>query len=570
MSGPYRLPATAPARFGTDIDRSEPVGFRIGGRVHSGLYGDTLASALLAGGQSVIGVSPLLGRPRGLMALGLEDASPVALEGDAGPWSLIPGSEIAVREGLRAKGPGIGVETTLRRFTPPAAPDRRALPAAQQVLERLRRALPLPGPRLPPVEPPPFARVETCGVLVIGAGLAGLAAAAALRSAGVDVRMVEASRRPGGVADLYDGRIDGKPLSGWAKAQAARLQDRDALALSAAAISIEPDGSVLVVERDDPQRPGRISLKLVAASAVVLASGYRERPLVFAGNDRPGVLLATTVRALVRRNAVAPGARAVVATTGDEGYRTAIDLREAGVAVDFVLDAREDPQGPAVDMAKALGVPVSLSTVVTGVDYDEAKQRLTGVKTRNRFGEGATEGARTFEADALVVSGGLEARDELASLSGLRAENGLHLALSGPNAVDAISGGWAAATAAAAQLGATVAGSAPEVQMSVDEPCERLAPTPDQFSGAEAAETFVDFGADVTLADLARAAARRGAASAAVARRLGLGLGPDGGRLGGNLASAAFSALTGVGFAPPSPGRPTLSALAARAKLRDG
>lgn len=569
MSGPFRLPPTAPARFGALIDRAEPVGFRVGGRVHSGLYGDTLASALAAAGVMRLGSSPLLGRPRGLMALGLEDHVPMALEGDDGPWSLVSGAEITLREGLRARGAALGVETALRRFAPPSSPDRRALPAAQQMLERLRRALPLPGPRLPAVEPPPFARRETCGALVIGAGLAGLSAAAALRSAGVDVRVVEASARSGGTADLYDGRIDGRPLAQWAAAEAASLVDRDALTLCATALSIEPDGSVTIVERDDPQRPGRVSLKLVSAGAIVVATGWRERPLIFPGNDRPGVLLATTARALLRRHAVAPGARVLVATAGDEGHRTAIDLKEAGVAVELVLDARDDPQGPAVDMAKAIGAPVSLSTLAIGVDYDVGKDRLTGVRARNRFGEGATSNARVFEVDALIVSGGLAPRDELLRAAGLGAEHGVHDAHLGPNAVDAVAGGWAAGAAAAGQLGAEVAGSPPVVEAGADEPSEILVPEPAQFRSPGAASSFVDFGADITLADIARGAERRGAAPASVARRLGLGLGSDGGRLGADLPSIAFSALTGTRLRPPSPGRPTLSALAARAKLRD-
>lgn len=569
MSGPFRLPATAPARFGQSIDRTEPVGFRVGGRAQNGLYGDSLASALMASGVRTLGRSPLLGRPRGLMALGLEDDMPMALEGDRGAWSLVSGDEIGLREGLAARGGGTGVELALRRFTPPAAPDRRALPAIQQALERLRRALPLPGPRLPEPETPPFARRETCDALVIGAGLAGLAAAAALRSAGVDVRVAEASRRPGGIADLYDGRIDGRPFADWAAAEAAALRDRDALIPSATAVSIEPDGSVIVVARDDPQRPGRPSLRLISAGAIIVATGFRERPLVFPGNDRPGVILATAARAFLRRYAVAPGARVLVATSSDEGYRTAMDLREAGVAVDIVLDARADPQGPASDMAKALGTPVSLSTVVSGLDFDERRGELLGAQARNRFGEGAAAAARTLPADALVVSGGFAPRDELLQLSGLGAEDGVHAALGGPNAVGAVASGWAAGTAAAAQLGAAVARDEPVVEASLDEDGERIDPTPADFSSPGAASAFVDFGADVTLADLSRAAERRGPAGAAVARRLALGLGPDGGRLGADLPAAAFRALTGVDLPSPSPGRLTLAALAAIARLRE-
>ena len=222
MTGPFRLPGSAPARFGSAIDRTEPIGFRVGGRALSGLYGDTLASALMASGVQIHGASPLLGRPRGPMALGMEDALMRSLEGDAGPFAAIASSGLVLREGLRAHGGDRGVGQALRRFSPPAGPETRTLPAAQLALERLRRALPLPGPRLPALAPRIQTKHESCAVVVIGAGLAGLSAAAALRSAGLDVRVIEASSRAGGAADLYEGRIDGRPLAGLGDGQSRR------------------------------------------------------------------------------------------------------------------------------------------------------------------------------------------------------------------------------------------------------------------------------------------------------------------------------------------------------------
>lgn len=567
MTGPFRLSASAPARFGTAIDRTEPIGFRVGGRALSGLYGDTLASALMASGVQSHGTSPLLGRPRGLMALGIEDALMRSLEGDPGPFAAIASSELVLREGLRAQGADRGVGQALRRFSPPAGPETRTLPAGQLALERLRRALPLPGPRLPALAPRIQTKLESCAVVVIGAGLAGLAAAAALRSAGLDVRVIEASSRAGGVADLYDGRIDGRPFTDWTTAKAGELRDRGALLSRATAIDIAPDGTVTAIERPDPQRPGRVTLRLISANAVVVATGFRERPLIFADNDRPGVMLAQSARALLRRHAVAQGARALVATTCDEGYRAAMDLREAGVAVDFVLDARGDPDGPAVEMAKALGAPLSLSTVVTGVEYDPKKGGLVGVRTRNRYGEGASAGVRVLPADALIVSGGFVPRDELVRLTGLGAEQGVHVAFRGANAVDAVAGGWAAGAAAAAELGAAPSGQSPAVEASADDAGETQVLDPSSFRGVGAAASFVDFGADVTLADIARAVERRGASPQAIARRLGLALGPDGGRQSADLAELAFAALAGPALTlqGPAPTRATLGLMAARA-----
>lgn len=561
MSGPHRLTAP-PAGFGAQLDGAEPASFRFGGRNYTGCYGDTLASGLLAAGVSVWSASPRLGRPRGLMGLALDDAALLALGGDTGAWSAAPADEIVLREAMSA-----------RRVVPAGADaatltgGRTLLPAARGFLETLRRSLPLPAPRLAAPRSLPPARRDTCDVVVVGAGLAGLAAAAAARAAGLDARVVEASRYAGGVADLFEGRIDGRSLKAWADAQAAALGD--SLVTSATAIAIGADGAVTVVERTDANRPSDVALRMISAGAVVLATGCRERPLIFADNDRPGVLLSCAARALLRRQAIAPGERVVVATTSDDGYRTAVDLKQAGVEVELVLDARENPQGPAVDLAKAQGLPLSLFSVVTGVDYDPARGGLVGVRAQNRFGEGVSAGARTLAADALIVSGGFAPRDELARRCGLGEAQGVFVA-TGPDAADAIAGGWAAGTAAASRLGAEVNAAAPEVSATSDEPDDGVAGYLERLDPAFADAAFVDIGADVTAADVFAAAAVGASGPEALARRLGLGGGLDGGRLSADLPARLFATI-GSGRPPaPSPGRPTLGLLAARAGLRNG
>ena len=66
------------------------------------------------------------------------------------------------------------------------------------------------------------------------------------------------------------------------------------------------------------------------AREIVLATGAIERPIAFANNDRPGVMLATAVRGYVERYGVAPGQRGVVFTNNDDAYRTALTLQGRG------------------------------------------------------------------------------------------------------------------------------------------------------------------------------------------------------------------------------------------------
>ena len=64
-----------------------------------------------------------------------------------------------------------------------------------------------------------------------------------------------------------------------------------------------------------------------------MATGAHERPIVFADNDRPGIMLAASARDLLHRYGVLAGREAVVFTSNDSAYDAAVDLAAAGVAV---------------------------------------------------------------------------------------------------------------------------------------------------------------------------------------------------------------------------------------------
>ena len=104
-------------------------------------------------------------------------------------------------------------------------------------------------------------------------------------------------------------------------------------------------GYVLADERVADHTPGdgrpKHRLWRIRAGRIVTATGAIERPLSFAGNDIPGVMLASAVRDYVVNYAVSPGDRTVVVTNNDDAYRTAIALKEAGLDVPAILDARE-------------------------------------------------------------------------------------------------------------------------------------------------------------------------------------------------------------------------------------
>ena len=134
------------------------------------------------------------------------------------------------------------------------------------------------------------------------------------------------------------------------------------------------------------------------AREVVLATGAIECPLVFADNDRPGIMLADAARRYLNQYGVKIAERVVVVTAHDGAYRAALDLKDAGVHVDLIADLREDNFGPLPEAARAAGLRVATRAAIHEV---QGRGSVTAVRlAAHPFG------MRTFPCDALPMSGG--------------------------------------------------------------------------------------------------------------------------------------------------------------------
>ena len=133
----------------------------------------------------------------------------------------------------------------------------------------------------------------------------------------------------------------------------------------------------------------------VRAGRVVLATGAIERPLVFPGNDRPGIMLAAAARLYLHRYGVKVGRRVVIATADDSAYRAAIDLHAAGVTIAGIVDQRPAPSGEAVEAARALGIPIHAGMTIGST---EGRRRVHSVKLSN--------GNEIIPCDTILMSGG--------------------------------------------------------------------------------------------------------------------------------------------------------------------
>jgi sarcosine oxidase subunit alpha len=147
--------------------------------------------------------------------------------------------------------------------------------------------------------------------------------------------------------------------------------------------------------------PASALWRIRALGRIVSAIGAIERPLAFAGNDRPGVMLASAVRDFLVNWAVTPGDRVVVVANNDDAYRTALLLHRAGLVVPVILDARTSPDGELVRRARDAGIPVAPGR---GVAKVKGRSRITGVAVCAVAGEGTV--LEEVACDAVAMSGG--------------------------------------------------------------------------------------------------------------------------------------------------------------------
>ncbi len=171
------------------------------------------------------------------------------------------------------------------------------------------------------------------------------------------------------------------------------------------AAGVYDHGYVLADEKISDHTPGdgrpKHRLWRIRAARVIAATGAIERPLSFAGNDLPGVMLAAAVRDYVLNFGVSPGDRTVIVTNNDDAYRTAIALKEAGLEVPAIIDARTNATGALPEAARALGIRVETGR---GIAKVKGRRRVTGVAICLQAGEGAA--LEEIACDAVAMSGG--------------------------------------------------------------------------------------------------------------------------------------------------------------------
>ena len=536
------------------IDRSTALNFQFDGKEFSGHAGDTLASALIANDVHLMGRSFKYHRPRGVISAGSSEPNAL-VELREGPRkeANTRATLIELYDGLVAKSQNrwpslefdVGALNSIASAMFVAGFYYKTFMWPKSFWEKIyepiiRKAAGL-GVASKESDPDKYEKAYAhCDLLVVGSGPTGLMAALTAGRSGARVILADESAALGGSLVNENEEIGGMSGLAWAMATISELGSMPNLTLMprATIFGWYDDNIFGAVERvndhvlePSPYEPRQRYWRIMAKRAV-MATGAEERPIVFGGNDVPGVMLASAMRTYANRYAAAAGQSVVVFTNNNSGYRTARDMKTHGVHVEAIVDSRKESN------ADADGVRVLRGGAIVNVT---GGKRVTGVELADHRG---------ISCDALAMSGGWSPIVNLMCHRGAKPKWDERIVGFVPPDVG---GAFVAAGSAAGKMllsecladgarAGTLKGKASAIPKCRD---EAFAVTPLWWVKQSTGKAFVDYQNDSTAKDLPLAA-QEGYRDIELAKRYTTaGMATDQGKLGNVNAIAILAEATG-------------------------
>lgn len=522
------------------IDRNRAMHFTFDGRAMVGYHGDTLASALLANGQHLVARSIKYHRPRGIISAGLEEPSAlVTIDDGTGYTPNLKVTEVLLSDGLtvtsqnnwpnlhRDAGALLQLGSKMIRagfyyktFMWPRNAWHKTYSKIIRKAAGHGRIDPAPDPALYDK------RTRFCDVLVIGSGPAGLSAARTAAHSGATTIVIEQDQHLGGSLHHSDDHIEGVAAPEWAQDTSAAFTELSNVTVMSRTLAFGQydHGLIQAVETQPDSLNAKAILWKIRARRVILAAGAIERPPVFPDNDRPGIMLAASVRQYIRKYAVLPGRNAVVAVSDpDEHAKAFRTLQYAGINVQSLNDG----------------------DIILGT---RGTNRIRSVKIQTAAGK-----RRTLRCDLLCVSAGWMPTAHLFAHMGdkltFKGQTQCLIPPSGTGALYPVGGARgvlnlddciADGKAATHQVLGELELHKPKVWQQMD-----ATPQPIQIPNPTKGKAFVDLQNDVTLEDVAQAT-QEGYDDIELAKRYTtLGMGTDQGKTSWTNGILALSDITG-------------------------
>jgi sarcosine oxidase subunit alpha len=549
-----------PAPYGSLINREKVVQFEFESKTYQGFQGDSIASALAANNQTLLSRSFKYHRPRGALTMAGQDANTM-VQLPSNPNALADRELIS--EGLKVtgqnysgslekdRGQWIGL---FSRFLPvgfyyKAFFKPRGMWEKWAPLIRKKAGLGVINQQLAPSYYDK--QYKFFDVVVIGGGPAGMQAA--LESAVTDCEVLLVDENPSLGGSLNYSRFDVEGARG--KKQLDELLN---------AINEKPNISVMTGAVcngwfADNWLPiiAKKRLYKVRAKQTIMCTGSLEQPAIFHNNDLPGVMMSSAAQRLVHLYAVCPGSQAVIITGNNDGYGTALDLDDAGVKINAIIDLREDPNYD--DIAKAAvarGIRIETGTTVYAAQHKGAN-RVTSVDIRKIVSQGiCAKQGETITCDLLCMSVGYTPTYQLACQAGGQltyddqsAMFSLHNCPESLQLAGSVNSLWSLdAVLMEAKRTATIATNAlglTQVQVADRVTENTLSPNhPWPIFAHPKGKEFVDFDEDLTIADIINATADGYEHIQLVKRYSTCGMGPSQGRHSALVAARLVAAAT--------------------------